>query len=133
MNIFQYAFMCEENWKQNMSEMTDYEPFTTFFSDLSIAEACEGLKGVKETYYNVVKHWLNDYKYFTEFVVCLNHKSWEMDARIKQRQTWEFISAENLDKLMRLYADLYEKAVEAFHKKYEGNEEAESYFFNVTD
>jgi hypothetical protein len=73
-NPFSYA-ISSENWFK--SNMHTYTPFTTFFYDLSIGE-CFGVKGVKDTYKSVMNAWENNYKYMTEFVMCLNLKIWQL-------------------------------------------------------
>ena len=42
MNLLNEAAMSEYVWKSGLKEMTDYEPFTTFWSDFYIAEVMEG-------------------------------------------------------------------------------------------
>lgn len=118
MNIFQIAAAKQAQFNAQVSE-TGYHAFTTFYSDLTIAELVEGAKGVKGTFNDVVKSWLDDYKYFTEFVMSLNYKAWE-HANTNQR-------------LSELYSDLYYKADEMFYEHYAENEEAKDYYFNVTD
>ena len=45
MNVFQYAFSTEENWKRNLEDMTSFRPQYTFYSDFGIAEFYEVLAG----------------------------------------------------------------------------------------
>lgn len=116
-DVFAYAAYEEANWKKNLEGMTDYQPFTTFYSDLSIGE-WYGMKGIKDTFKNVVKQWGKNYKYFTEFVLCLNHKSWEMYSR-------------NNEEWCELYTNLYYKATEIAEKNFKGDEL--SYFYNIMD
>ena len=118
MNIFDYVAHEEQIFRQ-MAAQVGYAPFTTFYADLSIAE-CYGASGITDTFERVSKEWLSNYKYWTEFTLCLNWKSWEMADR-------------NNVELGSLYADLYYKARDMFYDKYEGNNEATSYFFEVTD
>ena len=118
MNIFQKSALRQAQWTSLMADL-GYTTFTTFYSDLTIAELVSGIKGVKDTFKSVVKSWLSDYKYFTEFVMALNHKSWE--------------HSETNPLLAQTYADLYYKAEDEFYKKYADNDEAKSYYFSVTD
>lgn len=121
MNVFQKAALAEkafENYFENIG--SGYQRITTFYSDLTIAEEVSGAEGVKDTYRRVVKSWINDYKYFTEFVMCLNLKSWEHHANGKED-------------LGQIYSDLYYEARDKFYEHYEGNDEATSYFFKTTD
>lgn len=100
----------------NIEEMTGYKPITTFFSDLSIADAF-GLDAIKETYNNVVKHWVGDYKYFTEFVMALNWKIWQ--------------HYESREDYADLYNELWNKAVDVVHANF--NEDELKYYYRVTD
>lgn len=118
MNVFQYAAIEERVFEQNAKNV-GYERKTTFYSDLSIAE-CYGIKSIKDTYNRVVKQWLDNHEYFTEFIMCLNWKSWEMYDR------------KNFD-LSKLYADLFEKARNKAYKHYKNNKEVLEYMFNVLD
>lgn len=117
MNIIQYAVACEANWKINMAEITSYKPFTTFYYDFSIAD-CFGVKAIIDTYIKASKEWKNDVKYFTEFVIVLNHKSWQHHA-------------ENNDTLVQLYSELYYKARDLALKNFKDDEL--SYFLEITD
>lgn len=130
MNVFEYAAVCESNWKENLCLMTDYKPFTTFYSDLSIADFY-GENSVKETYDNVLSSWLEDYKYFTEFIMCLNHKAWEMDAR--SRNESDMFGSEKTERLCELYSVLYDKAYEKFFERYEGDKDVMNYYYKVMD
>lgn len=116
-NVFTYAAGCDVYFKKYCSEI-GYESFTTFFSDLGIAEWF-GEDSVKETYKNVLESWLNSYKYFTEFTMALNVKSWY----------WY----EKDNNLSRLYSTLYYKAKDAFYGHYKDNKEATDYFWHVLD
>lgn len=117
--ILARAAQIEAAWKAMQKEEFGYESFTTFYSDFTIADAF-GAKAVKDTYKRCVKSWLGDYKYATELVLVLNHKSWEHHG------------AGNMD-LSALYSDLYYELKDKFYDKYENNKEAREYFFNITD
>jgi len=121
-NVFEYAAKEERLFEVNV-EQTGYKRLTTFYSDLSIAEWYNP-DSIKKTYETVCKEWINDYKYFTEFVMCLNLKAWEHDAR-------------GNNNLSSLYSDLYYQAMDLFYDHYKGNDktdkEARDYFFNTTD
>lgn len=119
MNVLQKSALRQAQWTAMMAQDYGYETFTTFYGDLTIAELVSGIKGVKDTFKSVVKSWLNNYKYFTEFVMALNHKSWE--------------HANSDPLLAQTYADLYYQADDLFYKHYENNGEAKSYYFQVTD
>ena len=99
-----------------------YETKTTFFGDLSIAE-WYGDESVKETYHNVVESWGGSVEFFTEFVMCLNHKGWEHHQLGK--------NDEKRMKLSKLYFDLYEKVSRFVEKNFD--EKGLEYYYRVTD
>lgn len=119
MNVFEYAARCEQGWEKGLKEMGNYKRKTTFYADLSMAE-CYGKDEVKDTYRRVMKSWIDDVEYITEFILCLNHKAWEWYGR-KNREMSE------------LYSTLYEEGRDKFYEKYEGDEKACDYFFKVMD
>ena len=116
-NVLTYTAGCNTYFKSYCASV-GYNGFTTFFGDLGTAE-WYGLVSVKETYKNIVRDWLDNYKYFTEFVIALNVKSWYWYQKD--------------DDLCRLYCELYYKAIDDFHEHYKENEEAERYFYLTTD
>lgn len=105
-----------ESWK--IEEETGYTPITTFYEDLSIADNF-GLSAIQETFDNVVKNWLSDYKYFTEFILALNWKCWR----------WFEVKNDYSE----LYSRLYYQARDIFCDKYENNKEVMRYYFDITD
>lgn len=115
-NIMCYASREEQVFEANARE-NGYKRQTTFFHDLSIAECC-GIKSIKDTYKRVVESWLDDVRYFAEFVLALNWKSWEWNGR-------------GDTELAELYSNLYYKANKLALKTYEGDDA--TYYFNVTD
>lgn len=123
-NVLSYAAGME-NWVDHHYEMTGYKRKYTFVSDFAIAD-WYGRDTVMETYKRVKKDWIKDYKAFTEVVMALNLLSWAHDALKRQ-------GIEGRDEWVKLYSDLYCKAEDDFYKKWEGNEEATSYFFHTTD
>lgn len=62
--------------KWNITEMTRYEPKTTFWKDFSIADKF-GIDAIKDTYKRAFEEWKENYIYLTELVMVLNHKIWE--------------------------------------------------------
>lgn len=98
MNVFQAAMM-SENYFENVMAESGYERFTTFSSDLTIAELMGGQKAIEETFNRVVKEWKDDVKYFTEFTMALNIKAWESHER-------------GNDTLTNIYSQLYYNARE---------------------
>lgn len=53
-----------------------YDLITTFWEDFSIADKY-GIAGVKDTYKRAFSEWKDDYKFFTELTLVLNHKIWQ--------------------------------------------------------
>ena len=131
MTIFEYAFKTEQIFFKNVLAENGYECFTTFYSDLTLAECAEGKKGVEDTIKNVIRNWLGDYKYFTEFIMAINMKSWEMAYR--QKKNMPAPHKENPEELGKFYAEQYYALKDKFYEHYKGNEEACDYFFNTTD
>lgn len=103
------------NW--NIEELTGYKPISTFYEDLGIAEHF-GYKAVEDTYRDIVKHWGKDYMMFTEFVMALNWKAWEWDAR------------EN-DDFVSLYTTLYFKGDKYAREHF--NDKELAYYYRTTD
>lgn len=115
MNVLNYAARCEAWWKKFVSDM-GYEPQTTFFSDLSIAE-CWGAKGIKDTYKNVMRSWGKNIKYITEFCLCLNHKIWQL--------------YESKPEIAKVYDELWRECSTHIQDNFKG--EDLEYFYRVTD
>lgn len=116
LNVLQAAAIKQAQFTHGIAEMNGYKTFTTFYGDLTIAEKY-GLDAVRDTYNRVNRDWRNNYKYYTEFVLCLNHKIWE------HYQTNE--------PLARLYDELWREADAWVSNNWTG--EAYEYYFNVTD
>ena len=120
MNVFQYAAAEQATFSEIMMENSGYETFTTFYSDLSIAEAVSSVNGINDTYNRVCKEWITNYKYFTEFCMALNIKAWEYAP-----------NARNNEELCALYSDLYYKARDLAYDNFD--DEGKQYFFDMTD
>lgn len=118
MNIFEYAAANEAAFEKYWSEC-GHERKTTFFSDLSIAE-WYGSEGIHDTYNRVIKTWMSELVYITEFIACLGLKA----SQWSERGDYE---------LSKLYSHLFDVASDAFYKHYETDEEAKDYFFRMTD
>lgn len=118
--IFSLAFASEAAWEKNVRNMSGYKRKTTFFSDLAIAEMIGGEKAVKDTYNSIMKEWINNIEYITEFVLILNHKC------------WMFYDAGMMD-VSKLYHDLYYESYNRVAEHFDGNNEAISYFFKTLD
>ena len=115
-NPFNYPASSESWWKNMLANISGYEPKTTFFSDLSIAE-CFGAKSVEDTYNKVIKEWGTNIVYITEFVMCLNHKIWQLHE---------------LDvEMAKLYDSLWKKGCMYVETHFNGNDL--SYYYEITD
>ena len=121
-NVFSYAAGME-NWVNQQLPLGPLQ--YTFVADFAIADWL-GEDSVKETYERVKEAWLSDYKAFTEVVIALNMLSWAHCALKDQ-------GIDGRLPYIRLYADLYYQARHDFYDKYDGNEEACDYFFEMTD
>lgn len=117
MNALSYAAAEQAMFTKKMNELSGYETISTFWFDLSIAEVY-GPEAVKETCERVMKEWSRNPKMFTEFVLALNHKSWEHDSR---RQT----------EMSQLYADLFYKMHDWIYENWD--RDGRDYYFSVTD
>ncbi len=117
-NVFTYSAGAEVWFKKIMATL-GYECISTFYYDLSIAEYVSGEKGVKDTIRNVKKSWISDHKMFTEFALALAYKAIQ----------WENVDVE----LSQFYGDAYYEVRDYYYDHYKNNEDAKTYFFNVTD
>ena len=135
MNVFQYSTIAEHNWKLNLQDMGSFKPQYTFYGDFSIAEFCEiymhDAKAIVRTYNQVIKYWGSSYKAFTEIIMVLNHKAWAFDQKVDSH--WLGCSETNRLALVKLYTELYNKAVNTFFKKYANDEDAKKWYYRVTD
>ena len=102
----------------NIERELGYKPLTTFWDDFSVAENF-GRQAILETAERCFKEWKNDYKYLTELIMVLNHKSWY----------WN----EKNNGLMELYANLYYKYDEKAIKALNNNKTALDYYFKTLD
>lgn len=116
LQVFELAAMSEVFFEKMMF---GYERKTTFSSDLTIAEYY-GKNDVIDTYNRVMKSWIDDIEFITEFVMALNIKSWEHHAQ-------------GNDDLSKFYADLYYKADSEVISHYKDNEDALLYYYRTTD
>ena len=124
-NVFTYAAGMEHFCKRLYAD-GGKELNYTFANDFAIADWVSGKKGVDDTYRNVKKNWLNNYKAWTEVVVSLNLLSWANDQLKRQ-------GIEGREPYIALYSQMYEKARNTFYKTYGKDEEACEYFFNMTN
>ena len=97
----------------------NYKTLTTFGMDFSIADRF-GTAAIKDTYKRGLEYAKTDYRYFTEFVVVLNHKIW---------QHWE----KNNQPYAKLYDTLWRNSEDEFFKKFGKNKQAVNYYYQITD
>ncbi len=95
--------------------MNGYEPITTFWQDFSIADKF-GNNAIADTYRRAKSEWKDNYKYWTELCLVLNHKIWQWHERDNQRTIL-------YDKLWR----------EADAMTAEWSNEEQEYYFEITD
>ena len=115
-NPFKYAASSEQWWRNALLSMSGYEPKTTFFSDLSIAE-CFGHNAIQDTYNKVLKTYKDDIIYITEFVMCLNHKIWQL---------YEIDTP-----TAKVYDTLWKSSVNFVYDNFKGKDL--EYYFEITD
>ena len=118
MNVFSYSMNEERFWEVNFLEDNGYTRKTTFYADLSIAEWTGGLKGVRDTYKNVMKSWefANDGYLKRQTKLPSVHTE-------EQQQAW-----------VELYKELYYQAYDTdIPKMFKGKEDDLSYFYSTLD
>lgn len=98
-------------FKEFMKEV-GYNLLTTFWEDFSIADKY-GIVGVKDTYRRAFNEWKDDYKFFTELTLVLNHKIWQ--------------HYESNRELAALYDRLWREADEYAMNNFKGYIQAESF------
>ena len=121
-NVFSYAAGVEE-WVNKQLPLGPLK--YTFVSDFAIAD-WYGKENIEDTYNRVKKEFINDYKAFTEVVIAVNWLSWAHNALKDQ-------GIDGRDEFIKVYSELYYRARDDFYAKYEGNQEACDYFFEMTD
>lgn len=99
----------------NITELNDYKPITTFWQEFSIADKF-GIEAIEDTYKRVKAEWKDDYKYWTELCLVLNHKIWQWHEKNNQKAS--------------LYNRLWR---EADGMTAEWPDEEQGYYFDVTD
>ena len=124
MTVMEYAAMEQEMFKGVIHKLSGYETQTTFFQDFSIAEFCEcnmnDKDAIRKTYKRAKKDWIKNPVYGTELVLVLNHKCWEHHER-------------GNNELRELYRGLFYEAHNDYCEANKDNEDAMSYFYEVTD
>jgi hypothetical protein len=119
MSVFEYANVCTKAFEANLGNVGNYRRRTTFYADLSIAEYY-GQSHIEDTYNRVIKEWLNNIEYITEFVLCLNYKLWEHHKKSNKE-------------LALLYDGLWRKAVSEVLEHYKDDQKSLLYYYEITD
>ena len=117
--VFDYAAICEGIMERQLND-NGHDRKTTFMSDLSIGEWCEGMLGVLDTWKRVMMSWKDDVEFMAEFVLCVNWKSWEHHGR--SNNEWAMF-----------YSFLYEYTRDLAYEYYEGDDEKTKYMFDYLD
>ena len=115
-NILNIAFARESAFESFLNE-NGKKRNTTFYSDFTIAELCDSINGVKDTYKRAIASWKDDVEYMAELVVVLNHKIWE--------------HYEKNELLTRGYDSLWRKAHEYCQNHFKGKDL--SFYYNYID
>ena len=92
-------------------------PDTTFHMDFAIAEKF-GADAVRDTFKRAFKGWKNNVEYFTELVMCVNHRMW-------------YWYNNGNEALSRIYEQFYLTANDYALEEFKG--EALAHYINVTD
>ena len=92
----------------------------TFMSDLSVAEWIKGFNGVLEYVTKAANEWKDNERAMAEFVLSVNWKAWEMNAR--KKRNWSIF-----------YSQLYYVVRDLAYDYYEGDDEKVSYLFDYLD
>lgn len=127
MNVLAYMAAEQAAW-DSFTEDMGYNRITTFYGDLSVAE-CFGLNNIRESYNSIMKEWLGNVEYITEFIMCLNHKIWEF---YEGKQLLN-CGLEKSKSIAQLYDELWNDAVQKFFERYKDDEDAKEYYYRVTD
>ena len=103
-------------------KLFDYECFTTFWTDFTIADSLKygKISAIKDTYKRAFGEWKTDYKYLTELVMVLNHKIWQ----------WYDDGGDHAE-IARVYSKLWEEARDYAETHLKGEEL--DYYWRITD
>ncbi len=116
LNILEYAQREQAGFSKAIQDFSGYKTFTTFWGDLTIAEVY-GEEAVRETFERVTRDWGQNYKYYTEFVLCLNHKIWRY--------------YKSNESLARVYDELWRRGDDYARDNF--SPEGQEYYWQVTD
>lgn len=123
-NVFNFAMREEKIFEYNMKNLSGYERQTTFANDLAIAEWCEVRlgedKALYDTYKRVMREWIGNIKYITEFVLVLNFR-----CNLWFQRGDEELSAR--------YSEMYYDALGLVRQHFKDDEEQLLYFEKTID
>ena len=124
-DVFHYAANMENYVHKAYPRQYTFE--YTFPYDFAIADWCDGVSGVKDTYRRVKRDWLKNPKAWAEVVISLSYLIMGnyslMQHGFAGRNT-----------LISLYSDLFLQAKEDFYKAYpDASSDARCLFFEMTD
>lgn len=114
-----YGAISERCMERQLKELSGRKRLTTFMSDLSVGEWF-GLASFLDTIKNAMVSWKDDEKYMAEFVLCVNWKAWEHDAR--ENYGWS-----------ALYSRLYDGIRDLMFEYYENEPDKSSYLWQYLD
>lgn len=118
-NVFQYAATSEACMENNLAQVGK-ERHTTFMSDISIGEWCDGIHGVLDTIKRAMNEWHDNEEYMAEFILCVNWKAWEHHGRKNPEWT-------------KFYSCLYDNVRDLMYDYYADDEEKTSYLYEYLD
>ena len=118
--VFAYGAISEHCMEKQLEDLKGCKRQTTFMSDFSIGEWCTGVRGLFETIENGFLSWCYDERYMAEFILCINWKAWEHDAR--GNKVWA-----------ALYSLLFEQIRDLLYDYYEGDDKKTSYVWRYLD
>ena len=115
-----------ESWVYSYFEQVGFRHKYSFVFKLAESERDGKESDVRKAYENLLEKHGNDFKAFTEIVMCVNLMAW-FHAQLEREGVPE------AEKWGVFYSDLYDDANERFYQRFEGNEEACDYYFECTD
>jgi len=114
-----YSATSEYYMERQLVDLGKGKRKTAFMSDISHAE-CFGLGALLGTFRNASMSWCDDVEYVAEFILCLNWKAWEHDARKKNK--WATV-----------YSLLFEDFRDLMYDYYEGDDKKTEYLWHYLD
>ena len=124
-SCFQYGATSMACQEKQLADLKGCERKTTFMSDLSVAEWCSMATGDDMTEFfrnfaDICNVWKMNEVYMSEFILCVNWKAWEHDAR--GNSNWA-----------AFYSQLFYGIQSLMYDLYEGDEKRVSYMWDYLD